>query len=444
MTAVASAARSPAGGIAKGGSLTTIGRMSPLPSSAPARSPAPSSVLIALLAALTALDAVAIDMFLPALPALQHDLQTSPAAVQQTLSVFLLGLALGPIVWGPLLDRYGRRRPLLAGVALYALASVGAALADGIGLLLLARWVQALGASVAMAAPRAVVADLFEERDAARVYTLLMQVFMIGPVLAPLAGVALIAQAGWRSVFWALALGGLALGLWCLRALPETLPPARRTPLAPRRIAQAYGTLLRNPRFVLHALAGGISMGSLIAYLSQGAFAMQQHFGLSELGYGVMLAGNAVGIIVAGQLNTWLLRRHAPLPVVLAALALHTAVGAALWTAVDTGLAGLPVYLAGLALAMATLGLTFGNLTALTMAEAGPQAGTASALMGLLQTAVGAAIGALAAGLDPGPQPLPVVFVACGVVSIGCCVLAASAAVCRLRRVEPNPTRSAE
>lgn len=403
-------------------------------------SPTALPALIALLAALTALDAVAIDMFLPALPALQQELQTSPAAVQQTLSVFLLGLALGPVAWGPLLDRYGRRRPLLAGVALYVAASLGAALADGIGLLLVARFVQALGASVAMAAPRAVVADLLAERDAARVYTLLMQVFMIGPVLAPLAGVALISHGGWRSVFWALALGGLALGLWCLRALPETLPPGRRTPLALRSVVQAYSTLLRSRRFVLYALAGGISMGSLIAYLSQGAFVMQQHFGLSQLGYGVMLAGNAIGIIVAGQANVVLLRRHAPLPVVLGALALHTTVGTALWLAVDTGHAPLPVYLGGLALAMATLGLTFGNLTALTMADAGPQAGTASALMGLLQTAVGAGIGALAAGLTPGPRPLPMVFIACGVISLLCCMLAA----CRLRRVEPNPTRSAE
>lgn len=433
--------------------------MRPLPASAPA-------ALIALLAALTALDAVAIDMFLPALPALQQDLQTSTAAVQQTLSVFLLGLALGPVVWGPLLDRYGRRRPLLAGVALYAVASLGAALADGIGLLLVARLVQALGASVAMAGPRAMVADLLEERDAARVYTLLMQVFMIGPVLAPLAGVALIAHGSWRSVFWALALGGLALGLWCLRSLPETLPPARRTPLALGPVVRAYAALLRNRRFVLYGLAGGISMGSLIAYLSQGAFVMQQHFGLSQLGYGVMLAGNAIGIIVAGQVNVWLLRRHAPLPVVLAALALHTATGAALWLALDAGVATLPVYLAGLALAMATLGLTFGNLTALTMAEAGPQAGTASALMGLLQTAVGAGVGALSAALPPGPGPLPKVFLVCGVVSLACCALAA----CRrplpqgpgsartdpqgdarrpakpdhLKRVEPNPTRSAE
>lgn len=384
-----------------------------------------SRALIALLAGLTAMDAIAIDMFLPALPTLQADLQTTTGAVQQTLSVFLFGLAIGQLLCGPLLDRYGRRIPLLVGVALYIAGSVAAALSPGIGPLLIARFAQALGAAVAVAAPRAIVADLFDDTEAARVYTLLMQVFMIGPVLAPLAGSALLLHGHWRDVFWALAACGIALGVWSLRGLPETLAAHRRMPLALGPVLRAYAGLLRHPTFVLYSLTGGISMGSLLVYLSQAPFVLQQHFGVSQGLFGVLLAGNALGIVAAGALNQVLLRRWQPLTIVLAALAAHTAVGAVLWGWVATGQAGLWGYAFGLSLAMATIGLTFGNLSALTMAHAGEQAGTASALMGLLQMALGALVGALAAGLDPAPGPLPVVFVACGAVSLACCALAA-------------------
>lgn len=384
-----------------------------------------SRALIALLAGLTAMDAIAIDMFLPALPTLQGDLQTTSGAVQQTLSVFLFGLALGQLLCGPLLDRFGRRLPLLAGVALYIAGSLVAALSPDIGTLLGARFIQALGASVAVAAPRAIVADLFDDTEAARVYTLLMQVFMIGPVLAPLAGSALLVHGSWRDVFWALAACGGILGAWSLRSLPETLPTSRRMPLALGPVLRAYAALLRHPTFVLYSLTGGISMGSLLVYLSQAPFVLQQHFGVSQGLFGVLLAANALGIVAAGAANHVLLRHWSPLSIVLGALRAHTAVGVVLWGWVAAGEPGLWGYAFGLSLAMATIGLTFGNLSALTMAHAGEQAGTASALMGLLQMALGAAVGALAAGLAPTPGPLPIVFVACGAISLACCVLAA-------------------
>lgn len=381
-------------------------------------------LLITLLAALTALDAVAIDMFLPALPALQQDLATTPAAAQQTLATFLAGLAVGQLFCGPLLDHFGRRPPLLAGLLLYTLANISAAWCDNIGALLIARFAQALGASAAVAAPRALVSDHFAEPQAARVYTLLMQVFMLGPVIAPLAGTALTAAGSWRTVFWALSLGGAALWAWSLLGLPETLPPNRRHPLNLGFALRTYARLLTGRSYALTVLAGSISGGSLIAYLGQAPFVMQNHFGLTPAAFSTQLTINALGIIVAGHLNSRLLRGRAPHRIVIGALSVHTLLGLALGILVAAGAAPAGLYALGLFLTMATFGLTFGNLTAMSMVNAGNQAGAASALAGVIQTVLAALISVVVSVLPPGPAPLPLICFACGGIGLLCALFA--------------------
>lgn len=224
--------------------------------------------LIVLLALLTALDAMAIDMYLPGMPQIAADLGVSAGRIQQTLSVFLVGLAIGQALYGPLLDRFGRRLPLLAGVAIFALGSVAAALAPSVEWLLAARFVQALGAAAGLVAPRAIVADLCDVTESSRIFSLLMQIMMIAPILAPIMGGYLLGWGSWRLVFWVLAGLGVAGWLWGLRSLPDSLPVAQRVPLQVDGILRAYGRQMRDPVFVLYTLAGGFILGSLFVYMS--------------------------------------------------------------------------------------------------------------------------------------------------------------------------------
>lgn len=374
-----------------------------------------------LLAMITALDAMAIDMYLPAFPAVAQELGASAGKIQQTLSVFLVGLALGQGLYGPLLDRFGRRWPLLIGLGIFVLGSVMAALAPSVEWLLFARFLQALGAAAGLVAPRAIVSDVCSVQESARVFSVLMQVMMIAPILAPVVGSYLLTHGGWRMVFWTLAVVGALGAAWGLRAIPETLTREKRAPLHARAILRAYALQCRHPAFMAYTLAGGFILGALFIYISVSPFVLIEHFGMSPQHFSYFFASNAVGVVVAGQLSLWLIQRLGEQRVLLAGIAVHAFAGLVLLVLVLLGWAGLGSYLALLGLSVWPLGLVFGNLTALTMAQAGEQAGVASALMGLLQYLMGAAIGALVTLAAPGLVPLPAAILVCGALAALCC-----------------------
>lgn len=376
--------------------------------------------LIVLLALLTALDAMAIDMYLPGMPAMAQAFGVPPGRIQQTLAVFLAGLAVGQGLYGPLLDRYGRRLPLLLGIAVFVLGSVLAALAPSVEGLMAARFLQALGAAAGLVTPRAIVADLCDFRASARVFSLLMQVMVVAPIAAPILGGYLLGHAGWRAIFWMLgALGVLGL-LWSLRAIPDSLPVARRVPLQAGAIARAYLRQAGQPAFMAYALAGGFALGSLFSYISHSSFIFTQHFGLSPTGFSLLFAGNAVALMLGGQCSNALQRRGRTVQRALfLGLGLHTAAGLALGLATAAGAAPMAVYAGLLALAVGALGLVFGNLTALTMAQAGPQAGVASALMGMLQYLLSALVGYVLSIAAQGPAALGWNIAACGMLAAG-------------------------
>lgn len=380
-----------------------------------------------LLAMITALDAMAIDMYLPAFPAVAQELGVSAGKIQQTLSVFLVGLALGQGLYGPLLDRFGRRWPLLIGLGIFVLGSVMAALAPNVEWLLFARFLQALGAAAGLVAPRAIVSDVCSVQESARVFSVLMQVMMIAPILAPVIGSYLLTHGGWRMVFWTLAVVGALGTAWGLRSIPETLAPAKRAPLHARAILRAYAQQCRHPAFMAYTLAGGFILGALFVYISVSPFVLIEHFGMTPQHFSYFFASNAVGVVVAGQLSLWLIQRLGEQRVLLAGIAVHAFAGLALLLAVLLGWAGLAVYLALLGLSVWTLGLVFGNLTALTMAQAGEQAGVASALMGLLQYLMGAVVGGLVTLAAPGLVPLPAAILVCGALAALLCWIAGRA-----------------
>ncbi|WKV48727.1 MULTISPECIES: multidrug effflux MFS transporter [Dickeya] len=386
--------------------------------------------LILLLALLTALDAMAIDMYLPAMPALAMDFGASSGKVQQTLSVFLVGLALGQGICGPLLDRYGRRVPLLAGLVIFIGGSVMAALSPSIEWLMLARFLQALGASAGLVAPRAIVADLYSVAESARIFSLLMQVMMIAPILAPLLGGYLLAHGEWRLVFWVLAGLGVAGLIWGIRIIPESLSEEKRLAsragnLSPGNIVRAYVQQFGYGVFMAYTLAGGVIFGSLFVYISSSSFVFTQSFGLTPAQFSYIFAANAVSLVIGGQISTTLLRRRVgEQRIMMFGIVIHILAGLVLSILILAEGIGLWGYLLLLATTIGTLGLVFGNLTALTMANAGGQAGVASALMGMLQYLIAALVGYGASQVLPGPVVLPVVIVLCGVAAMLLCILA--------------------
>ncbi|MDR2128926.1 MAG: multidrug effflux MFS transporter [Burkholderiaceae bacterium] len=387
---------------------------------------------IFLLAMITALDAMAIDMYLPAFPSVAQEFAGSAGKVQQTLSVFLIGLALGQGIYGPLLDRFGRRRPLLVGLLLFVAGSVLAATAASLEWLMVARLLQALGAAAGLVAPRAIVADVYSVSESSRVFSVLMQVMMIAPILAPVIGSFLLGHGGWRMIFWTLAAIGALGALWSWRTIAETQTTETRTPLSVSTVARAYWRQCLNRPFFAYTLAGGFILGSLFTYINASPFVLIQHFGLTPVQFSYFFASNAVGLVLGGQLSIWLLKRLSERRILLLGIAVHILVSAVLVLVISVGTADLWLYAALLAASIWSLGLTFGNLTALTMAQAGDQAGVASALMGMTQYLVSACVGLLLSLFAPGLLPLPMTLVVCGALASVCCWLA----------VPPNASRA--
>lgn len=384
--------------------------------------------LVILLALLTALDAMAIDMYLPGMPAIAQAFDTSAGRIQQTLSIFLAGLAIGQGLYGPLLDRYGRRLPLLAGVAVFIAGSMMGAMATSIDMLLAARFLQALGAAAGLVTPRAIVADRCNLKESSRILSLLMQVMMIGPILAPILGGWLLNHGDWRLIFWAMAALGLAGLLWGLYAIPDSLPRQQRIPLNVRSITSAYASVLRRRVFMTYTLASGLVLGSFFAYISGSAFIFTHHFGLNATQFSYLFAANSIGLVLGGLCGNRLLALGMPAPrAMMLGLGLYTATGLLLLAAVWVGPDSLLLYAVLLALSIASLGLVFGNLTALTMHEAGAQVGIGSALMGMLQYLISAVIG-FAVSLTPvSPAQLPGTIAICGALTCLACHLAAGA-----------------
>ncbi len=371
--------------------------------------------LILLLALLTALDAMAIDMYLPGMPDIATDFDASAGRIQQTLSIFLAGLAIGQGLYGPLLDRFGRRGPLLTGVAIFIGGSVLGAIAPTVEWLLFARFMQAIGAAAGLVAPRAIVADIYTLGDSARIFSLLMQVMMIAPILAPIVGSYLLGHGGWRFIFWFLA-GLAAVGLlWGFRAVSDTLPAEKRSSLKPGTIIRAYGVQLRNAVFMAYSISGGFVLSSLFIYISSSAFIFTQHFNISATQFSYIFAANSIGVVIGGVISNFLSSKALSSRKVLSiGLCIHTLTAFVLFVMALTSTGGMLLYSSLLAIAIGSLGLIFGNVTALTMNNAGPQAGTASALMGMLQYFIAAIVGYVMTFFVQSPAIMPLFITLCG------------------------------
>jgi DHA1 family bicyclomycin/chloramphenicol resistance-like MFS transporter len=351
--------------------------------------------VVLLLGSLIALGPLSIDLYLPALPELTDDLSASPSSVQLTLTGILVGLGLGQLLIGPLTDIYGRRRPLLLGITVNVVTSLLCALAPTIVVLDVLRVLQGVGAAAASVVAMAVVRDLFSGRAAAAVMSRLIMVMGLAPVLAPSLGSAVLELGSWRTVFVVLAGLGVLLGVLAAFALKETLPAERRAAPGLRTTLQGYGVLLRDPSLVGFMMVASLTMAAVFAYVSGASFVLQDGFGLDERTFGLLFGVGAVGLIVSSQINVALLRRFTPGTILSAALTVAALAGAVLLVNAVTGTGGLLGIMVPIWVVLAMVALCGPNATALALADHGQRAGSAAALLGAGQFAVGAAIAPL-------------------------------------------------
>ncbi|MEY2632204.1 MAG: hypothetical protein RIR00_858 [Pseudomonadota bacterium] len=350
--------------------------------------PAAEARLILLLGMLVAFGPLAIDLYLPALPALATGLAAAPAQVQLTITISLAGFAGGMLVYGPLSDRYGRRPVMLGGILLFVLASLACLLAESVRSLIVARLFQALGGGAASVLARAVVRDVFVPTEAIRKLSLMAMITAVAPLLAPLLGSLLLASLGWRGPFVALLLWGAGSLVVVWRGLPETLPPEKRGGLPLGQAFAAYGRLLADPVALGLVLAGGMSFAAMFAYITGSPFYLIAAEGLPPLAYSLVFASNALGIFAANYLNSRLVRRFGP--AAMAGIGASLAFCAALPLPLAMAQPGLlPLVLALLFLVVSMTGLLGANCVGLLMARYPQNAGAAAALFGAAQFGFG-------------------------------------------------------
>jgi DHA1 family bicyclomycin/chloramphenicol resistance-like MFS transporter len=379
--------------------------------------------LILVLGAANAMGPLSIDMYLPALPELTRDLETSASQVQFTLTACVMGLALGQLVVGPLSDRYGRRVPMVAALGTYAVVSVLCALAASVGQLTVLRFLQGLAGAGGIVIARAIVRDLHSGAAAVKLFSALMLVTGLAPILAPLVGGQVLAVSSWRGIFVVLSVAGAAIGAGAALMLSETLPPERRSTKGVRHTLATMRALLRDRAFVGHGLAGGLAFGALFAYISGSSFVLQDVYGVSPQVYSLLFGINGIGLIAGSQVNARVVERFGPSLLLRRGLAAIFAAAVALLVVVATDAVGIVGVLVPMFCVISMISFVLPNATALALAEHGAVAGTASALLGVMQFSVGALIAPLTgvAGTDTA-VPMAVVMVAaaaCGLLAAG-------------------------
>ena len=374
--------------------------------------------LTLVLGAIMALGPLALDMYLPALPMLEVEFVADPARVQQTVSAYLLGMAIGQLAMGPLSDRFGRKPPLLGGLSLFVVASAGCALAQDIGSFVLLRIAQALGGSSIMVVVRAVIRDRFDAIQSARVLSLMMLVMGAAPILAPLAGGWLLVAASWHWIFWLEAAYALLCIAMAFFFLDESHPVHARSGSIGRALA-AMLPLARHRLFVGPALVFMFSFGAFFSYLAAAPFVLIQYFGVPAERFGIYFGVNAFGFIMVSQLNRRLVHGRGPRKVLGWGVSILASAAVLLIASALTGLGGFATVFVALFFVVASLGLIASNVSAVAMAPFGDRAGGAASLLGFSQALTGVVASAAVGWIDAeGAIPMACVVALCAAVSL--------------------------
>jgi DHA1 family bicyclomycin/chloramphenicol resistance-like MFS transporter len=355
---------------------------------------------LVLIGAMSALGPFSIDMYLPGFPAIEREFGES--GVERTMATYLLGIALGQLVYGPVSDRFGRKPPLYLGLTLYAFGALGCALATNMSMLMLLRVVQAIGACAPLVIGRAVVRDRCEPHEAARAYSTLMLIVSLGPIIAPTLGGWIITVSSWRAVFVFQAVGGVALLIAMHTMLQESRDPAHVVPLRLASVVGNYARLFGARRFMGYSLVGGFGMAGLFCFVTGSPIVMAEIYGLTPQQFGWMIGLNGIAFISASRLNIHSLQTSTPAQVLARAVWLPLVFTATL-TAASYAFA-LPLW-AVIVLQFCffiSVGRTNPNVAALALAPYAREAGAASALMGALQSGLGVIAGVAVAAFSDG------------------------------------------
>ena len=338
--------------------------------------------IVVVLALLTAFAPLSIDMYLPAFTAIAEDYATDTHGVELSLTAFFFGLFIGQLLYGTATDKFGRKKPLYVGLAIYVITSIACAWAPNIEWLIAMRFFQAIGACAGIVIARAVERDLYTPQASARVFSFLILVMGVAPILAPLFGAYITEFMGWRALFWIVAALGVACAFTIHLTLPETR--GRRYDVRMRHSGQTYWQVLKDREFLRYSLTGGIAQSGLFAYITGSPMLFIQVFDLSPTLYSWLFGANAIGIIGFSQLNGWLLKRHASRKILNVSLPILAVVAVAMGIAavVEAPLWGVLIPLFAY---ISTLGLVFPNAMAGALANHQERAGSASAVTGSLQ-----------------------------------------------------------
>jgi DHA1 family bicyclomycin/chloramphenicol resistance-like MFS transporter len=346
-------------------------------------------ITILLLGLLTAIVPFTIDMYLPGFPDIARSMNTTVSTVALSLSSFFIGMGLGQLMYGPLLDRFGRKRPLYAGLLLYCITSIGCAYAPSIEVLIALRFVQAVGACSATISATAMVRDIFPLQESAKIFSFLILVLSASPMLAPSIGSWLTIAFGWTSIFFVLTILIIVIFVGVAFFLPESKGPDKKYSLHISSVLKNYGFVLRESYFVVYALLGGLGFAGLFAHISSSPGVFMEHFKLSQKQYGLLFAFLASGLILASQVNTLLLRRYKSEGLIERSLIFQNIFGTLLLIVGLFNLDNFWLTTALLFLYLSSVGLIMPNASALAMRPFEQNAGSASALLGFIQMGLG-------------------------------------------------------
>lgn len=368
-----------------------------------------SAAMTVMLAVLISIGPLSTDMYLPSLPWIARDLGASDAGTQLTLSLFLVGFAIGQIVYGPISDKFGRKPVLLCGLGLFLFATFLCTIARSIDLLIAARFCQAVGACASVVLARAIVRDLFEAERAARTLSFMGALMGAVPAVAPILGAALQSAFGWRASFAAVVLIGSMVFLFVAFCLPETIRTRATAPLSFRSLFGSFATLVRNRDYRRYVYATGFSYGGLFAFISGSSFVFQNHYGMSTRGFGLIFATAVIGYICGTLLGARLTTRHGIERTLRLGAVVLAAGGVAMLTLVGYGPHGHWQVLGPMIVYMAGVGLTLPQSTAGALSPFPERAGAASSLLGFVQMTFGALVGiGVGQTLDHGPWALAI------------------------------------
>ena len=382
--------------------------------------------VILILGAMAAIAPFSIDMYLPAFPAIAQDLQTDISHVTLSLTSFFIGISFGQLFYGPILDRMGRKKPLLFGVILYTLASLGCTFAFDVKWLIALRLLQALGGCASMVAVRAIIRDVYPVTEIAGALSSLMLVMGVAPIIAPTVGGMLLVWLGWRSIFFALVIFGILLGASIIFFLKESKEPDPSISLRPDKAVMEYFGVLKNTQFLAFALCSGFTSAGMFAYISGSPFVYIKLFGISEAHYGWIFGATAFGFIFSSQISRLLLRRFNSSQITYAIGGFQATCGLILLIGTALGYTGIIGTVLLVFLYMSCQGILHPNTTAMALSPFDKNAGAASAMIGFFQMFFGAAASALVSRFHNGTAlPMTGVMACCTGLAFTCLLLKA-------------------